>query len=307
MPEEITQRPAIDNITMSADLETIVAEIREAAEETLYKSGVYRSLATEVGKGQKGDSVAIPRWTQQGTGAYVAEEGVMINEPEKYANTVDTISAVEYVKNTFITYNDLEDANDDVRKRHANYIGTSIGRAVEEAGHAAGQTFTKSHTVAEGEAFSIVDIVKMKALIEAGNRVEEGSYNCVANSYLYSDLLLSMTDKSEYGVRGDLGNTFLDKYHVKTILGNVDLYRADILADTTTETLDGAFFKKTAMGIFVPRTFKLEEDHNKQLRGYELIATERVGFGVIDDGLGVKFTAPNSFYVAPEEPVVPEG
>lgn len=280
------------NITLTTDLPVIVDEIKEAAYEASIKNGVYQNIVPEIGKGKKGNEVVIPVWEADSLESRTATEGELIGEPIKYGNDTVRITAKESYANTFITYNDVEDATDDVKRRHANALGIALARDVEIAGQEAVKGFTKS--LVTPDELTIADIMKMRAMLEMQEKYADGNYQCVSNSALYHSLEKSLVDNPAFGTRGEVGDEFMKRYAIGTVLGNIDLLRSDTNVDPEALTQDGAFFKKDALGLLVRRDYKFEVDHNPQRRGWELIATQRKGIGIVDDALGMKFTAKNS-------------
>ena len=286
--------------TLSTELPKIVDEIKEAAWAISAKTGVMKNLVTEYGKGKKGKSISVPNWDLTQGSARALTEGIAIGDPNKIANTYTNITPAESGEYYLITDQSIEDASDDVKSRASEILGVALGTKVEDQALAVADTFTTSYTAS---AFDLANVVRMRTMLEASKTTDPGNYNVVADSAMYEALINSMTNNPNYGTRGDVGNELVKKYLMTSILGNVDLYMSDITKDFTADTLKGAMFKKRALGMFVPRAYRLEAERDIKMRGWNLIATQRYGFGITADSLGLKFTAPNPLKTAISEQV----
>lgn len=286
------------DITTSANLPTIVDDIRARAFAYQQEEGVWKRLVTEVGMGQKGNSVTIPVWDPTGGTAVNLTEGVDLTDAVEYVNTDVNITAAESGLMTVLTKNDIEDATDDVKERHATYHGITLANKVELLGHAAGQTLTK-HLDYSGAELTDLHIALMKADRNASTIKGAGNWNLVGSSGIYLGVLASLSANPSFGIKGNQGQAVLDKYFVGNLFGDVDLYQTDIPYDATAANHVGAFFKSDAIGMFAPRKFELEYEPNASLRGTELVSSQRYGFKVKADKLGLRFTCANGLLTAP--------
>lgn len=291
MPDLVT-----DVITTSDNLPIIVDDIREKAWAYQQTEGVYKALATEVGQGEKGSSVSEPFWDPSGATAQVLTEGVPIEGAVEYVNDYNTFTAVESGHYTVLTKNDMEDATDNVKDRHAAQHGITLANKVELQGHTAAQLFTAEEDISSREITDL-DLAKMKARIMAQKVQAAGNYNCVGSSGLWLSLAASLAGNPSFGLKGSMGEMVMDKYFVGTIFGDIELFQTDIPYDPTDEVHVGAFFKSDALGMFVPRAFELDYETDARLRGTRLVSTQRYGFGVRADKLGIKFSALNGLLV----------
>ena len=287
-------------VTTSNLLPVIVDDIRAKAFEIQHSEGVWKKLVTQVGMGEKGDAVIIPRWDPNTATAQTLTEGIAMNDAATYVNDTVRITAVETGHYTILTKNDEEDATDNVKERHATQHGITLANAVEIQGHEIGQDFA-AHVDLTGAELTDLDLMKFKATIQAGKVQASGNYHCVGSSGNFLSVMASLYANPSFGLKGTAGQDVQAKYHVGTVFGDIDLYATDIPYDATAATHAGAFFKSDAIGLFVPRMFDMQYEYDARLRGTRLISTQRYGFGIKSDKLGLRFTADNGLLVPTAE------
>lgn len=284
-------------VTLSASLTGIVDDIRVRAHKFMAHKGVMKALVTPVGVGQKGKSVTEPYWdptSRTGTGA---TEGQLFTQFSSYVPTTRSYTETEWAEGTILTYDDVEDGKESVRDEHARMHGLVHAKKIEQkltAVFASFTTNTITATASTGLTYAKVRAAVTK--VKSQSQAFDGPFNLVVNDNVYSYTQANLTQNSNYGPLGSLGNKLLDAYYAGNIGNDVRVFYSNLgIPVPTTATLQKAtvcgLFTKDAIGLFMPRDFLLKVDENIKLRGYELVSTHRAGARVRLEKAGVKITA----------------
>lgn len=279
-------------VTLSASLTGIVDDIRVRAYKFMAHKGVMKGLVTPVGVGQKGSSVTEPYWdptSRTGTGA---TEGEKFTAFTSYKPTTRSYTETEWAEGTILTYDDVEDAKESVRDEHSRMHGLVHAKKVESKCTAVFASFT-TNTITATNSTNGLNYAKVRAAvskIKAQSQAFDGPFNLVVNDYVYYYTQKSLTQNTNYGPLGSLGDKLLDAYYAGNLGNDVRVFYSNLGITAATSTTCG-LFTKDAIGLFMPRDFLLKVDEDIELRGYKLVSTHRAGARVRLEKAGVKITA----------------
>lgn len=284
-------------VTLSGSLTGIVNDIRTRAYKYMAQTGVMKKLVTPVGVGGKGSKVTEPYWDPTSRTGTLATEGTRFTGFTSYKSSTQEFTETEWIEGTRITYDDVEDASESVRDEHARMHGLVHAKKVElkcTAVFASFATNTIAATGTTGLTYALVQ--KAKAKLKGQSQAFEGPFNLVVNDNVYYYLQQSLTQNSNYGVLGSLGDKLLDNYYAGNIGSDIRVFYSNLgipVSASATEakaTVCGLFIKD-AIGLYMPRDFQLEVDKDIALRGYELVSTHRAGARRRLEKAGCKITA----------------
>ena len=277
--------------TLSASLTGIVDDIRVRAYKYMAQAGVCKALVTPVGVGAKGRSVTEPYWDPTSRNGTAATEGTKFTAFTSYVNTTRSYTETEWAEGTIITYDDVEDGKESVRDEHARAHSLVHAKKVEKKIVATFASFTTNAVVATSTSgLTYAKIQAAKTKIKSQAQAFDGPFSLVVNGPVYYYTQNNLTQNSNYGPLGSLGDKLLDSYYAGSIGNDVRVFYSDLGITSATNTVC-AMFEKGAIGLFMPRPFQLEVDKDIELRGYKLVSTHRAGARVRLEKAGCKITA----------------
>ena len=286
----------LNNVSVSSDYPILTDEIREKSWLAAHTEGCLRQLVKQVGVGQKGVDVAIPTFNllEGGDRTKQLVEGATHDDTVIVDSKPVRVSSKVFMMATAITkkakYSSSEDLVDVHQKQHAQQAAF---KGETELYNATVPVLTREEA---NERLTLGTVVDARARIKATRFKGDGNLRLVVTTYQGVDLFNDFTDNPNYGVRGDLGNKFLDSYYVKTILRDVDVFENDIMIpEMGAAKHSGVMFYKNALGMYLPADYELTEDYKDRLRGWELVSSIDIGGGVIDDNLAIRITTDNRF------------
>ena len=250
-----------------------------------------KALVTPVGVGQKGSSVTEPYFDPTSRTGTAATEGVKFTAFTSYVPTTRSYTESEWAEGTILTYDDIEDGKESVRDEHARMHGLVHAKKVEKKCTAVFASFTTNTVTATST--SGLTYAKVRAAVtkvKAQSQAFDGPFNLVLNDYVYYYTQNNLTQNSNYGPLGSLGDRLLDSYYAGNIGNDVRVFYSNLGITAATSTVCGLFTKE-AIGLFMPRDFMLKVDEDIELRGHKLVSTHRAGARVRLEKAGVKITA----------------
>lgn len=276
-------------INVSASYPVIISDIEEKSYTIQFSNTVMRRLATPVGKGQKGSSIQWPFWDPTGASASAGTEGTAITASASAVNASVYFTSAEKVFRTLHTYNDIEDATEDIVNKIAQFHGVAHAKAMETDLLALFPNFTPKVTASSATGFKMGTVAKARALLDAKTGEVPKPYNLVVHPYSWLIFFNNMTDNVNYGVKGSTGDEILDKFYVTTLLGDVRGFQSNHFTITgTTNDCTAGMFASDAIGLWTPRDYKLESDKIINRRAYELVSSQRYGAKVLLPNFGVE-------------------
>lgn len=277
-------------VNLNASLAGIVDDIRVGSYKYLGQEGVFKKLVTPIGVGKNGSSITEPYWDPTGRTVSTASEGVDFTAFTGYLPTTRSYVATESIHGTILTYDNVEDATESVRDEQARMHGFVHGKNIEAKCAAVCASFTTQMTATSANGIQIGTVALAKANLEAKVQAFGGPFNLVVDASGSLQLFKSLTNVSSVGVLGSLGDATLDKYHVNTVLGDVNVFQSNGFATVATSYHVCGLFIKEAIGLFVPRDYTFKTDENISLRAHELVSTMRSGARVrlAAAGVGIK-------------------
>lgn len=282
--------------TISASLTGIVDDIRVRAFKYMAQKGVLKGLVTPVGIGAKGSSVTEPYWDPTARLGTLAAEGEKFTAYSSYLPTTRSYVETEWAEGTILTYDDVEDGKESVRDEHSRMHGLVHAKKVENKISAVFASFTTNAVIATSSTgLTYAKVRAAVAKVKTQAQAFDGPFNLVVNDNQFYYLHNNLTQNSNYGPLGNLGNKLLDAYYAGNIGNDVRIFYSNLgIANGTSTTGTNtvcALFTKEAIGLFMPRTFMLKVDEDIELRGYKLVSTHRAGARVRLEKAGCKITA----------------
>lgn len=277
-------------ITLNASLSGIVDDIRMRSYDYLGKTGVCKKLVTAIGVGSSGSSVTEPYFDPTGESVGTASEGVDYTTFATYVPTKRTYTATESIKATFITDENVEDSRESYRDDQAIMHSYVHAKALELQITACFASFTSQINATATGGLTIAKLALAKATLRDKVQEFSGPYNYVGDEAANLQLFNTLTSVSNVGVLGSLGDSLLDKYHTNTLLGDINCYTSGHWNVTATSYHITGLFTKQAIGLWVPRDFRMKTQENISLRATELVSTMRSGARVrlAPAGVGIK-------------------
>lgn len=263
-------------VTLSGSLSGIVKDIRTRAYKYMMHDGVCKALVTPVGVGQKGNKVTEPYWDPTARAGTAATEGTDFTGFTSYVSSTREYTAAEWIHGTLLTYNDYEDASESVRDEHGRMHGLVHGKKLEQKICSTFASFGNSITATATGGLTIAKIAAAKTLVVGETQAFTGPYNLVLTPNVHYRFWNGLTNVSNVGVLGSLGDRLLDNYYQGTVLGDVRCFITQT-GITTATTVNCGLFVKPAVALFMPRDFDLRTEENISLRAYELVSTHRAG------------------------------
>lgn len=273
----------------SASLPVIISDIEEKSYVIQCANTVMRQLCKPQGVGQNGNSIQLPVWDASSALATSATEGTDLTSSTAILNSSVYFTSAEYAIRSLHTYNVLEDATEDVKNQIANYHGVGHAALMEKTLLALFPNFTPKVTASNATGMTMGTIAKARTLLDAKLAVVPKPYNLVVHPYAWLTLFNNMTDNANYGVKGTTGDEILDQFYVTTLLGDVRGFQSNhFTINGTTDDVTCGMFAGDAIGLWIPRDYKLESDKDISLRAYELVSTQRFGGKVMFPNMGVE-------------------
>ena len=284
-------------VTLSASLAGVVQSIRLKSFEYIGQNTPLKGTVHPVGVGQNGSTVVEPEWDYTGRSVTAGlTEGQKFVDYTSYVSATRTYTSTEDGHATILTYNDVEDASESVRSRHAEAHGFVHAKRIEAKIAAVCASFTGGTAITATSAttgMQIYDIAKAKAGLTSQAQGFHGPFFLPINGAMEYNLFKNLTNVSSVGVLGSLGDRTLEKYTLGTLLGDVNVVLSNLgITGTATQTAyTTGLYVKDAIGFFMPRPFLLKDQEDIELRGTKLISTHRAGARVRQPKGGVKITA----------------
>ena len=267
----------------------IVQEIYGPAYKMLYESGLLRHLVKEIGKGQKGN-LAKFEYFDPSTFAAAASQLTEANDfltTTALTNASVIVTANEYGIRTDITDRLRESSAFGFKEEAARQHGIGVARQFELAiltAMGAGFT-TGTITGTSASGFGIKKYMAAKTKLDAKILSVPGRKNVVIHPNNWYYTAASTFSTTYASAMGDLGNSVLEKHYLRTLLGDIDVFRSNyITAATATSTF---MFVKDALGVWIPRDFRLEAQRDASARANELVSTMVAGAKVLIGAYGV--------------------
>lgn len=277
-------------VDLNASLTGIVNDIRLKSYKYLGNEGVFKKLVTPIGVGKSGSFVTEPYFDPTGLSVTTASEGVDFTAFSKYLPTVREYHATESIWGTRLSYDNVAESTESYRDEQARAHGYVHGKNMEVKCAAVCASFTSQITATATAGLNIHTLAVAKATLEAKAQSFSGPFTAVFGPSGGLQLFDNLTNVTNVGTLGSLGDTVLDKYHVNTVLGDINVFQSNGFALTASTYNIGGLFIKQAIGLFVPRdyTFKTEEDISA--RGWEVVSTMKFGARVrlAAAGVGIK-------------------
>jgi hypothetical protein len=277
-------------VDLNASLTGIVSDIRVKSYKYLGHEGVFKKLVTPVGVGKNGSSVTEPYFDPTGLSTTTASEGVDFTGFTKYLPTTRSYTATESIWGSRLTYDNVDESTESYRDEQARAHGYVHGKNMEARCAAVCASFTSQITATATAGLGIHALAVAKATLEKKAQSFSGPYTAVFGPSGGLQLFDNLTNVSNVGTLGSLGDAVLDKYHINTVLSDINIFQSNGFAVTATLYNIGGLFIKEAIGLFVPRdyTFKTQEDISA--RGWEVVSTMKFGARVrlAAAGVGIK-------------------
>jgi hypothetical protein len=266
-------------VNLTASLTGIVDDIRVRSYKYIGQEGVFKALVTPIGEGAPGYAVTEPYWdpTVAGQAVTVASEGVDFTAFTSYVPSTRTYTATEQIKGTLLTDRNIKEAKESIRDEQARMHSYVHAHALEVKCAAVCASFTSTLTATGTAGLTIAKTAIAKATLEDKVTSFPGPYSLVVDAAGSLQLFTSLTNVSNVGVLGTLGDKTLDKYHVNTVLGDINVFQSNGFATSATSYHLCGLFVKQAIGLFVPEDFSLKTQENISLRAVELVSTMRAG------------------------------
>jgi hypothetical protein len=256
-------------------------------------NGVCRKLVHAFPAGD-GYQISEPVFDNSSFVAGVGTEGTAIN-----ATAVQTITttrriytATEQTAYTKETYQSVEDGSESVREFHSSVHGHAHAKKLEQKILACFASFTPAVAATSATGLTWGKIAAARTLLEMATTPAPKPYGLVVSPNVWYYFTQNTSQNSTYGPIGTVADDIMKKFHIGSIVGGVEVYQTPYLAAAASSVC--GLFAKEAIGLFVPREFRLDVQMQALARGYDLVSTLRAGARVRKASWGVKVTAMGS-------------
>lgn len=281
-------------LSVSGSYPVIIADIRDKSYKIMYEDFPMQHLVKKIAQGAKGNAVNWPYWDPSAVSqASTLTEGTDISSTTAYTNASVYMVASEFGTRSLITYNVQEDerSGGEIRDAHAYRHGIACGMAKDKKLLAhfsgfSGNTVTATST----SGFNITHVMNAYTQLDEGVTRVPRPINFVVHPRAWYYFGKGEVSNTNYGVRGELGEDVLAKFHLGTLMGEIRVF-TDPQISISSSIATCAMFSPDAIGLWTPRKYQMKSDEDISLRAIELVSTERVGSAELVDVFGCKFTA----------------
>lgn len=279
--------------TLSGSLDLVVDDIRGGSYHYLVHTGVMKTLVTPVGVNESGDYYLEAFWDPTGMTATHLHEGEDFTARQSYINATRGFSSTEWGVYTYITDNVKEDARESVTDEHSRAHGITHAKYLEKKLVAQFASFTGAALTATGTTgLDLGHIAAGKVIMQGVEKDPGAGLNFVDHPFAWHYFVKNMTNNSNYGTRGPLGNSVQERYWQASLLGDVTVFYSNyipLIATSTNRRYAGMFVKDT-IGLFMPRDYRLESQRFITERSTKLVSTMRYGARCRIPAFGIKYT-----------------
>jgi hypothetical protein len=286
--------------TLTTDMVGVVNEIRLRSMKVIAAEGVMKGLVHNFGRGD-GYQISEPTWdysSYSGT-ARTETQDLSSSHRTSLSTTRRIYTATEWTFYTTETYAAADEASESMRQFHADAHGHSHAERIEVLGLKTFASFT-THTVAAtastGLTFGKVGAARTK--LEMSQTPAPKPYSLVVNPNVWYYYVQNQAQNSTYGPVGTVAGELLNKYRLGSIMGGIDVFYTpyDVDNDNSGLVVTNAssycsLFARPAIGLFMPRDFRLEAQKEVLKRGYDIVSSFKAGFRVRNVGWGVLIKA----------------
>lgn len=255
----------------------IIAQARFTAEEQSLLAGLVTRY--DIGD-QAGTTIQVPKYPS--ISASELTEGSDMSSTEVQTSSV-SVSVGEVGAQVFLT--DMATMGSG---NPAVELGTVLGNAIA--------TKMDKDIIALFDGFSnvlgattqevsVADLFKASAMLKANKA--RGQMFAVLHPYQAYALKANLTNTFANPNGGDLQNEAMRSGYVGTIAG-IDVYESANVEIDVNGDAKGAIFTQEALCLAMKRDFRIEEQRDASLRGWELNATAVYGVAELDDTYGVE-------------------
>ena len=266
----------------------IVREIYGPAYKMLYENGLLRHLAKELGKGVKGNMAKFEYFNPNtvATAASLLTEANDFATTTALANASAIVYASEFGIRTDITDRLRESSAFGFKEEAARQHGISVARRLElnMLGAMSSGFTTGTITGTSSGGFGIKKYMAAKTNLDAKLLSVPGRKHVVVHPYNWYYTAASTFSTTYASTLGDLGNDVLKKFYVRTLFGDVDVYTSNYITSATSTTC--YMWVTDAIGVWVPRDFRLEAQRDASARADELVSTMVAGGKVLISSYG---------------------
>lgn len=282
--------------TLSASLPLVIDDIRGGSFHYLVHTGVMKTTVTPVGVNEHGDYYVESFWDPTGMTATKLTEGVDFTTRQKYINATRGFGSDEWGTYTYISDNVKEDARESVVDEHSRAHGITHAKWLEKKLVAQFGSFTGGAlTASSATGLALGHIAAGKVILQGTEKDPGTGLYFVDHPFAWHWFVKNMTNNTNYGVQGDLGNTIQARYWQATLLGDVTVFYSNYIptiatsAGALTRRLAGMYVKDT-IGLFMPREYRLESQRFITERATKLVSTMRYGARCRIPAFGIKYT-----------------
>lgn len=275
-------------ITTTADIDELIPMIYETARKTMIETPVMRNNVKSFDISKKaGNTITLPKW-----GTVVAEsltQGVDLDNPQSLGTTGITLTVSEAGAQTVVTDDEIEDASEDVIRRHGEILGDAMATKDDKDGLALFSGLSDGIGAAD-KALSLAMFTAAQTRLR-GRQVTK-DLRLVCHPYQYHDFAMAIIANSAYGTLRPAGDEIGKRFRASEFLG-VNIFEDANIAltgDAGAEAAVAAMFAEDTFGRVTKRGLRIEKERDASLRAWELNATTRYSYGEVEDTHGVKIT-----------------
>lgn len=274
------------NLSTTADITQLIPMIYEKARMTILEKPLMRQLVSTFNiSGKAGNQITIPKFGTVTAGTLT--ENLDMQAAQTIGTTGQVLSVSEAGAQTFLTDASIEDASEDVIKKHGEILGNAIAQKDDKDGLGLFSTLTTSVGGA-AVAPALSQFTAAQTLLRNTNATGEAV--AVYHPFAYHALAMTLLTNATYGTLMPTADEIGKKFRAKELLSTPIFESGNIaLAGSAgTQNCVNAMFTKECFARVDKRALRIEKERDASKRGYELNATTRYGWGKPEDTMGVK-------------------
>jgi hypothetical protein len=288
--------PSTSGITSTINVTNfpaVITPIYESALKMQYEANLTRHLCKKIGAQGQGGWIHYPYFDPStfATAASTLTEANDFTTYQQLVNASVIIAASEFGEAAFLTDRAREAAKVNLDDETGRQLGIGIARKLDLhilAAMSAGFTTGTVTGTNSTNGFGYSHYAAAQSKLAAKALTVPGTYKAVVPEYSWFYTAKSTFSETYAAAMGDPGKEVLQKFYIRRLLGNIDVFRMPLSLVSATSLAAGYVFASEGVGLWIDRDLKVETERDASKRGDEIIATLRAGAKVLIGGYGVR-------------------
>ena len=276
-----------DVATLTTDLDGLLPIIYKQARETSLFAPIMRNIVPAFNAtGKSGNTVDIPKW---GTvTAAAGAEGVDYVINQKLGTTKQTYVVGKARIGTKITDEDIEDASEDVMKRHGRELGRGLAQYDDETALAMFSGLTTNALGVMNATLDLTSFLKAITKLKVSKVPDVNGLVAVLHPVQTSDMYTAMLTNTNFGALTPVvDNEIAKRFGAKNLMGVTVYEDGNITVDVNGDGV-GAMFHPEAFTRIQKRALRIEKKRLEESESFAIYGSERYVYGEVEDSFACK-------------------